>query len=152
MKTVGSTLRAWSVSTRLALRQYENEDWEDLGKTFKSVHAKAKRAKHCLWLVPPRWQRVAKFSMSFANASDDIHGYATKLVDKGIERAILEEIALEALGKLPILGQFYVAAIQSFPGIIRGYKGLVSCQVRMLDSAGNGKNFRHACREDNPSY
>ena len=132
--------------------QSQDRDWKKLGQTINSVSSTGGKVKHLLWLAPNRVRVRAGNAITFVGVTTSLHEAATAFADDRLTSHLKEALAVEILGKLPILGQFYGAALKSFPGIINGYTARVACRAKMIENASEGRDFRDACRETNRFY
>ncbi len=154
MIKVVTTYNDWGELFARAEQQKEDEDWENFGKTIGTINNAAGKVKHLLWLAPKKVQHRVGGLSTIANVTGSIHGAATAYADGNLQDWAQMRLATEVLGKLPILGQFYGAALESIPNIHRSFSAVVSCKVRMLDKIDSrmSSDFRDACQRENKSY
>ena len=149
MVKVAKAYNHWGDQFWVAEEHKENEDWEKLGRTIKTVSSTAGHVKHLMWLAPPEVNNRFGKASSFVSTASSLHGAATALADGNLTDWAQMKFATEVLGKLPILGQFYGAALETIPGLVKGYTALVKCRADMIYNASEGRDFRLACREEN---
>lgn len=124
----------------------EQWNWEQMGKALKEIEKKGGKAKKYLWWAPSSVTGPLGQGVSFVSALRKIHDGATYAADlyavychKGSGEVISEvtlDVAVYALGYVPILGSFYGEALRMIPAFRTWFKGQIQRHLKPLRDAG----------------
>jgi hypothetical protein len=132
----------------LAQTNYESStDWERIGEVLKKIEEGGNKAKKYMWwadiTVPDKMERA----IGFVETLGKIHDGATYIADRWAEFdrnrkgdaafRVGVDIVAEALGCLPILGDFYGKAVRLVIGAEAWGKNLFDNHIQRIDSKIN---------------
>ena len=120
----------------------QQDDWTTVGNVLTQVKDWGERAKPFLWWAPNA-ERHLGTTVTFAGALSNIHSGLTTYTNSrgaGFDPRTSAAIAAlrTAVGWVPVLGDFYGAAIDMIPGLTIWFRNLVEDYCRRIDAAAAG--------------
>ena len=115
----------------------QSKRWEPIGMVLGQIKSGAERAAPFLWLAPNQQTRAEK-TATFFNVLSSIQSGMTAFAqakDAGFGNAASAAIGTmrAAMGWVPVLGDFYGAAIDMIPGLAKGFKALLKQRCDRID-------------------
>lgn len=127
----------------------ENDDLAVLSQKVNLIDTAVKNIRRYLWLAPrsintPLTKRIAGGTLKITDLFDKVHSGGSIIADLRTGKG--EEAAFNAIGvvvsTLPIMGEFYGAAINSVPALKSKLQHIVNTRTKQLDLAANGRDYR----------
>jgi len=127
----------------------ENDDLAVLSQKVNLIDTTVKNIRRYLWLAPrsintPLTKRIAGGTLKNTDLFDKVHSGGSIIADLRTGKG--EEAAFNAIGvvvsTLPIMGEFYGAAINSVPALKSKLQHIVNTRTKQLDLAANGRDYR----------
>lgn len=146
MSQLRGILERYTAQVQQISEAQRQDDWRTVGIVLSQVKDWGERAKPFLWWAPSTVQRPLGLTLAFVEVLSHIHsGLTTYANSIGAGLDSRTSIALGALrtavGFLPVLGDFYGAAIDMVPGLRAWFQGLVQDRCRRIDAAARGRPY-----------